>query len=224
MAISIFITIVIYWHNVPKTLTEEDKQYIQAFLPQFSTTKPPEFSSITQEIVFIQQIQVTILKQINTSKSIPSGQNREPKDLFQFKSGYCFDTGRTLEKAYNYYGFRTRHVAIYQRKKGKSKWNVLTGREDRSHAALEVKTSEGWLLVDPTWQWVGLDKVGNPLSMEDIKSLNIRELKAIPPEEAHDFYLHPTVIVYGLHSRHGQFYPPYNFIPDYNFRELLYNL
>ena len=37
------------------------------------------------------------------------------------------------------------------------------------------------------------------------------------------FYTPNVVFVYGLYSRHGGFYPPYNFIPDYNFRELFYN-
>jgi hypothetical protein len=39
-----------------------------------------------------------------------------------------------------------------------------------------------------------------------------------------DTYLHHFVFTYGLYARHGRFYPPYNFIPDVNYGELLQNV
>jgi len=30
--------------------------------------------------------------------------------------------------------------------------------------------------------------------------------------------------IYGLYSRHGKFYPPYTFIPDVNYVELIQNI
>jgi len=37
-------------------------------------------------------------------------------------------------------------------------------------------------------------------------------------------YAKPFTFVYGLYSRHGYFYPPYNVIPDVNYGELLQNV
>ena len=34
-------------------------------------------------------------------------------------------------------------------------------------------------------------------------------------------YDDPFTFVYGLYSRHGKFYPPYNFVPDINYKTWL---
>ena len=39
-----------------------------------------------------------------------------------------------------------------------------------------------------------------------------------------DIYEQPFTFVYGLYSRHGQFYPPYNFVPDINYDEFVNNV
>jgi hypothetical protein len=36
-------------------------------------------------------------------------------------------------------------------------------------------------------------------------------------------YERPMVAVYGLYSRHGRFFPPYNALPDVNYRALTQN-
>ena len=45
--------------------------------------------------------------------------------------------------------------------------------------------------------------------------------KAPPPTP---LYTHPFVYVIGLYSRHGMFYPPYNYIPDINYLEFFQNI
>lgn len=39
-----------------------------------------------------------------------------------------------------------------------------------------------------------------------------------------NIYEQPFTFVYGLYSRHGQFYPPYNFVPDINCGEFVKNV
>ena len=67
-------------------------------------------------------------------------------------------------------------------------------------------------------------KGNNPLSINkiqhDIENSFYINWKKPPSDE---IYLHSFIYVYGLYSRHGRFYPPYNFIPDINYREFIQN-
>ena len=47
-------------------------------------------------------------------------------------------------------------------------------------------------------------------------------LKGIQTEQL-TIYTNFFVAVYGLYSRHGRFYPPYNLIPDINYGEFIQN-
>ena len=93
-----------------------------------------------------------------------------------------------------------------------------------SHAFTEVLTQKGWMVVDSNDRWISIDSKNNPVSIAQIK-LSAEGAadfawSQIPPNKK---YMNPFIFVYGLYSRHGQFYPPYNFIPDVNYRELAQN-
>jgi len=109
----------------------------------------------------------------------------------------------------------------------KSKIKSLLSREGESHSLTEVMTQNGWLVTDPDDPWLSLDKRGEPVTLADIQpdtrtrliAWNEQFSDTMPP-----IYKEPFVFIYGLYSRHGKFYPPYNFIPDINWREFLYNM
>ena len=46
---------------------------------------------------------------------------------------------------------------------------VLLTPRVRSHAAIEVLTKKGWLVVDPNHPWISIDALNNPLSINKIK-------------------------------------------------------
>ena len=80
-------------------------------------------------------------------------------------------------------------------------------------------------MIDSNDPWISLDKNKQPLSIEAIQlaANHHRSISwdTIPPTS---IYLEPFAIFYGLYSRHGRFYPPYNAIPDVNYAELIQNL
>jgi hypothetical protein len=93
-----------------------------------------------------------------------------------------------------------------------------------SHAATEVLTKKGWMVIDSNHPWLALDVNNNPISIKKIKqsfdnSVYI-DWKRTP---YNNVFLESFVFVYGLYSRHGRFYPPYNFIPDINYGEFIQN-
>jgi hypothetical protein len=45
--------------------------------------------------------------------------------------------------------------------------------------------------------------------------------RAGPPNA---IYLRPFTVVYGLYSRNGHLYPPYDFVPDVSYAELTDNI
>ena len=95
-----------------------------------------------------------------------------------------------------------------------------------SHAVSEVLTKAGWLVVDSVDPWLSLDRAGRPVSMQaigadvDRGTINWDE-KLL--QHMGSIYREPFVIVYGLYSRHGRFYPPFNIIPDIHYGEFLAN-
>ena len=113
---------------------------------------------------------------------------------------------------------------MYSKVKTRSSIKSLITPKTKSHAALEVLTKKGWLVVDTNSPWVAIDVHNNPLSIKKIQqsvdnSVYIEWKK--PPLD--DIYIKSFVAVYGLYSRHGKFYPPYNFIPDINYGEFIQN-
>lgn len=212
----------LWYHRVENALTDEDLSYIQLYTSDLSPASPA--SDFEDEIRFIQGVQNSVLNVAPANSGLPRGSEREPKDLYLAQKGLCFDRSRVIEKILASYGFRTRHIFLYSVKdRGAVRAFFTPGVF--SHAVTEVQTERGWLVVDSNDRWVSLDRSRNPLGMLElqnaVQSAATVEWESSPPPIYSD--IAPTVFVYGLYSRHGEFYPPYNLIPDINYGELIEN-
>jgi hypothetical protein len=137
----------------------------------------------------------------------------------------CYDRSRAIEKILRYSGFETRHIALYAIVPETSAMRALMTRGIPSHAVSEVRTRRGWLVVDSNDAWLSLDRSNLPVTMSTIRAAALGQAhpdwRAAPPNA---IYLHPFTFVYGLYSRNGHLYPPYDFIPDVAYPELIDNL
>jgi hypothetical protein len=211
---------VLSYHAVDNSLSKEDYQYIPMYL---NKVRPlPENPTYTDELDFIMSVQNSVLNIAPGNDGLPFGQKREPKELYEAKTGLCFDRSRVIEKILRYSGFETRHVFIYSTG---SIIKLLINPDVPSHAVTEVLTKNGWLVVDSNARWVSTDANRQPISIGNIQS-SIENSVSIQwgMEPPTSIYVEPFIFVYGLYSRHGKFYPPYNFIPDIQYAEFIQNL
>ncbi len=217
--------IIVSSHNVSTKVSLEDEYYIKLFLKNIEPL--PQNAKYQNELEFIRRVQSALLDQISYGKDIPGipyNHTREPKDLLKIKQGACYDISRFLEKTFSYYDFKTRHVAIFSLDNNESKISALLKPQIYSHAFTEVLTQKGWMIVDSKKKWIGLNKDSLPVSMKIINSNNLIWLNQAPEFDNISLDKGKKMVIYGLFSRHGRLYPPYNFIPDYNLHELLYNI
>jgi transglutaminase-like putative cysteine protease len=177
------------------------------------------------QLNFINAVQMSVLANAPLNKGIPKNQTREPKDLLSAGNGLCYDRSRTIEKILRYSGLETRHVSFYSSTDTVASLTAILKPNTPSHAVTEVLTASGWLVVDSNSKWVSVDRSNNPISIEmiakSIKNSKYPLFKEPPPAK---IYKNPFIHIYGLYSRHGRFYPPYNWIPDINYQEFLHNL
>ena len=220
---AIIIIIVLYYNSVDNSLTDEDKEYIPKYLTTTSA-RLKQSPTYQEELEFILSVQNTVLNVAQENEGIPYRQKREPKELIEARSGLCYDRSRVIEKILNYAGFKTRHISIYSKSKTDSTvWSLISPGVS-SHAVTEVLTKNGWLVVDSNNRWISIDINKQPISIQDImlSTKNAKHIKWFQPPPS-DIYKLPFTYVYGLYSRHGKFYPPYNFIPDINYYEFIQN-
>jgi len=222
-ACSLCLVPLLSYNAVDNSLSQTDLQSIPKYLAEVRSL--PEKSTYEDEVNFITSVQRAVLNVVPGVEGIPFGQKREPKELYEAKSGLCFDRSRVIEKILRYSGFDARHVFILSTVNTGSTIEAMISVGASSHAVTEVLTKNGWLIVDSNAQWVSTDTEGHPISIEKIQysvehSVPIQwGLK--PPSP---IYVEPFTFVYGMYSRHGYFYPPYNSIPDVNYGELLQNV
>ncbi len=166
----------------------------------------------------------------------------EPKIYINENGGCCVLRSRFLEKALIHYGFDIRHLGIYRANSFKE---VLFSSEIISHSTTEVKTLNGWMYVDSVDQFIGLTKNNDPVTASNYRNIDKNKLKYqfIPHKKTQLFIDYSenfnewnknhniwnekfnTYIIYGLHSRHGNFYWPklkIN-IPDINWSDFKFN-
>ena len=220
---SICLVPILSYNAVDNSLSQIDKQYISKYLVEVRPL--PEKSTYEDEVNFIISVQHAVLNVAPRNEGIPFGQKREPKELYEAKTGLCFDRSRVIEKILRYSGFDARHVFILSKVETGSAIKAIMTVGASSHAVTEVLTKNGWLIVDSNAHWVSTDAEGRPISIEKIQygvehSVPIRWGLG-PPSP---IYAKPYTFVYGLYARHGYFYPPYNSIPDVNYGELLQNI
>ncbi len=220
----LFITTVVLmsWHNVSKRPSASDLFVLPLYLEGISTQLDAADLSYEEQVLVINQLQQNMLSIAPEDKGIPEGQDRGLQQLSFWGYGLCYDKSYALEILLEQLGFKTRHVSIYDDPEGTTWIKDLSTRGILSHACTEVLTKRGWLVIDPNFAWMALDKDGNPVSLaSDEQWADSNNFISPPP---YPIYMQDHHIVYGLYSRHGQFFKPYNRIPDVNWRGLLYNL
>jgi hypothetical protein len=212
--------VVLAYHQVPDRPTPADVSAIDKILPE--TLVPPR--SFGEEVALILRIQDRVLAASPEERGIPLNQPREIGDLLKARYGACFDRSRAIETALRSYGFRTRHASMYSTAETGSALLSLLTPDIWSHALTEVKTARGWMVVDSKVRWIALTSDGKPLDLAALREDPARKWSAAARAPLPDIYGVPYTWVYGLYSRHGRFYPPYDAIPDVNWKELAQNL
>lgn len=222
--VAIGLVVLLDWHAVDNSLSNEDRDYIPKYLTGIQARAAEADRSYQDEVDFIVQVQRAVLVVAPHNEGLPMGHGREPRDVFEARKGLCFDRSRVIEKILRYSGLKTRHIALYSTRETGSAIRSLLTATVPSHAVTEVLTKKGWLVVDSNDPWLSLDSASTPVSIARIKSLVDHDVRlawrhAVPNE----IYEQPFTFVYGLYSRHGRFYPPYDSIPDVNYHELAQN-
>jgi len=197
--------------NVPTGLTAED---IVVFEKDLDLKVLPHPQSFEDEIRTIRLIQARVFAKAPHGAPIPEYEPREPSDLVRLQRGWCYDRSRTLDKAFTYLGFETRHVYLLYRK-DLSLFASLFRRGHPSHAVTEVMTSKGWLYVDSNQTWIALDRDGKPHGAGGIWK-HFNQFDGAP-----EYVRGPWWAIRGLYSRKGAFYAPYFPLPQLNWQDFL---
>ncbi|MFM2139538.1 MAG: hypothetical protein RJA57_1845 [Bacteroidota bacterium] len=221
-----------------------DRFYIDKFINEWGLKARLQgvHASFETQIAFISTLQDSTLYQIRSGDA-PFEEASNMKYLYENRKGVCFNRAFFQEKILREAGFKTRHVYIYFTATDKvTHFRNFFKKGLRSHAMFEVKTKRGWMLVGTNANWLGLDKNRTPLTIGDVrrrlkgKTLELAKI----PTKGKIFYEelrvpHDFRFIYGIYSRHGKFLKSgpleqiFNrpllsgVVPDFNFRELLYN-
>tara|TARA_A100001015_G_C15025130_1_gene730066 strand:- start:2339 stop:3037 length:699 start_codon:yes stop_codon:yes gene_type:complete len=206
--------------NVDVSIQEKEKEYLKK-LHDGSFLNNSD-SMFLDQIFTIKEIQSKVIDIIKHEKPIPKNSERNIKTIFEMKGGECYDRSLVIEKLLRNTGFKVRHVFILLSSE-KSKLHNLLTKGVSSHAVTEVLTSKGWLVVDSNKKWISLNNKGEPISINQIQKNNqkgISNFKSMPETK---IFTQGFEYYYGLHSRHGKFFAPYNFLPDIDYSDFLYN-
>ena len=215
------------YSQVDNRITEEDTLYIRKILEEGKVRSFSQRESFQQEIAFIVAVQKAILSITEKGECLSKGRPREPKDVYLARCGESYDRSRVIEKTLRGAKFKTRHIMMFSLLPERSKIRSLFSPFVLSHSVTEVRTIKGWLVIDPDDPWFSLNEREEPVSLKSIQRDVARgyissEQVVLPGIPV--MYRKPFIFVYGLYSRHGKFYPPYNFLPDINWSEFLYNM
>ena len=234
--------IIIVCNNKSVSNSEEDKQYIEVFAKNWklSASVDSVHTNFESEIQLVRNLQDSVIAGIKHFE-IPHQSFGNVSCYYNNHKGLCYDRAVLMEKMLDFYGFSFRHVYLSLVPNGSSaSFLGLMQKATPSHALLEVKTAKGWMAIGTNANWVGLSDDGKVLTTEDVREkLKRRSLKLkYTFDDTHVFWKEKGsdfIIIYGLYSRHGDFFnntnnrtasilPALNFLPDYNLRMLLYNL
>jgi hypothetical protein len=212
--------------QVDTSVSKEDEVYIDRLLAD-NHIDPGNLEGFDSQLRFITAVQAAVLRLAPEQDGIPSGHPRELKDLFAARRGLCYDRSRAIEKTLGRFGLHVRHIALYSSRDWLPDFLAILNPSAASHALTEVMTDKGWLIVGSNTPWLSLDSDGNPLSMADL-SAHLRRIRYSRWEEMEGKLQNPIFrthfgYYYGVYSRHGKFFPPYNGIPDVHWGQFLQN-
>jgi hypothetical protein len=204
--------------NVPTEITRDDQEAFASINIPLPIKPPTQSLTFEGQIKLIRALQAEVFERaplLPDDPGIPLYEAREPKNLFKYRHGLCFDRSRTLDKLLNYYGFETRHTYVLY-KENRSFIGALFTYGHPSHAVTEVKTSKGWMLVDSNDPWVAVTNANNPINTY-LAQFHVDELAGIP-----DYFKKPYWVIVGLYSKRGQLYKPFVPFPQLNWPTFFY--
>lgn len=203
--------------SVDNTLTNSDIKSIAKLgpLPQCKNT-----DTFEAEVACARAVQQSIrtLLPINRCPKIDFSLRVDPSYFIARGYGCCYSRARFTEKALNYHGLKTRHVAIHAKGPFGIPGTIMP--RTASHATTEVLTQRGWMGVDSNEPFILLTRAGQPVTFKNYKE-HLGEFQQAP--QPADFYQHDLSVVYGLYSRHGMFHGLPLPSPEFNILELTYN-
>lgn len=223
----ILLTGLLFYSQVDNSVSFDDIDYINKIIG--ADIRQIKLSGYDGQIRFIDHVQKKVLQTAPENSAIPRKSSREPKDLYLSGHGLCFDRSRVIEKILSAAGFRTRHIIIFKNpEKTNILFKLLDPRKHATHAVSEVLTCKGWIVVDSNKRFIALRSDNSPVSIKGLKDRAAKKKpflwKDIYKSNLNKLYTEDFLFIYGLYSRHGYFYPPYNFIPDINWSEFLQNI
>jgi hypothetical protein len=199
--------------SVDNELESTDIAAIKMLRVESTCLKKADFQS---EILCIKSIQLAIQSLVPNRGCAAKGVRIEPLDFVQRGYGCCYDRARFMEKSLRFYGFKTRHVAIFDTSRF-GLWSLLVPGIP-SHATSEVFTTRGWMGVDSNEMFILMSKGQDPLTYKDYKDEQLYTLAPV------SFYSNDKLfVIYGLYSRHGMFHGLNLPAPEFNLAELVYN-
>ncbi|MEW5737175.1 MAG: transglutaminase domain-containing protein [Thermodesulfobacteriota bacterium] len=213
----------VFHSRVKNGLTPADIAALRIAAANLHLAPIPADAGYASQIALIGEAQKAVLSLAPKNDGIPEGSPREPADLFAQGSGLCYDRSRSLEKLLRYLGFSTRHVSVYTAPQNGWAYSGLFRGGTPSHAVSEVLTRKGWLLLDSNAPWMALTAAGDPMSARAMAQDAEKHSIAWQDPGINPIFRKRFVYIYGLYSRHGRFYPPYNPVPDINWPELAEN-
>jgi len=207
--------------NVDKKITKEDIKYINLILntKEESIDFNIKNSSFEDKINFINLIQTKIIKGFQ-GDFIEKKLTREPKDFYNSVTDSCYDNLRIIQKILEYYGFKTSAVGIFEKTNKNSLLNLFIKSPLASHAILMVKSEKGNLYLGTTEKFISILDNNQLVKIQNIKADYNKKWKYELP---HNIFSRDNYYIFGLYSRHGLFYPPFNFLPDLNYQDFLLN-
>jgi hypothetical protein len=215
--------LLVYIHNVPLYPDEYQTPYIKFFENGLEIAGPED--DFDKQLAYIRGLQRNVLEIASHDEGIPRGMDRGPMQLFEMQKGLCFDRSRTIELILRERGFSVRHIFIISLAGKDNLLSALATVNQPSHAISEVFTSRGWMVIGSNSGWTAVTAEGDPVALQDLKAFTdgrkVIEWRYPLPEIY--ISLAPWRPVYGLYSRHGEFYPPYNPVPDFNIIEFCDN-
>lgn len=231
LSITLLIVVLLLLSNKTLTLSIQDKAYIDSFRREWNMHETPQtvHKDFQSEYLFIEKLEHSVLNEI-CHKEISHSMFGNMSYYFKEKMGFCYDRAVLMEKVFLYYGFPFRHIFIYypsEKDKDPGLYDFFR-KSTESHAVLEVKTKNGWMLMDSNSDWIGLSKNGKPFTIKDLRAdlydngkIDLKEeyTNGVPFWKEHPKFNY----VYGFYSRNGSFFSPHIGLPEVNLRMLLYN-
>ena len=218
----VILIVILGLHNVSKEVTNNDRIYIELLLDEIGERYDNKIhDSFNEELSYILTIQEKIRALKIASRGIAIGTKREPENFYKQRIGQCYDLSRTLEKIFAFSGFTVRHTFVLKKQGDFPLWNFLFKKGVPSHALLEVNTLNGWVIVDPSSSWVSVTRDNNSINIHKVKDAQYKKYNWFRGRP-HGVFDNDVFVIYGFYSRHGKFFPPYNFVPDINYLDFLF--